>query len=364
MAEALTEAAVREALKAVKDPEVAKDLIQMNMIKRVAVDGGTVTVDVELTTPACPLRAEVEQSVRDAVARLPGVKKVELNLSARVVGRVVQTNNRRLPGVKNIIAVASGKGGVGKSTVAVNLALALQQWGTRVGLLDADIYGPSVPQMLGRPETPAGMQSGQKIIPAVHYGMRVMSVGFFVEREGAVVWRGPMVHKLLQQFMEDVDWGELDYLLVDLPPGTGDAQLSLSQLIPLTGAVMVTTPQEVAVIDVVRGISMFQKVEVPILGIVENMSYYVCPQCGHHDEIFSRGGGRRLAEEVKAPFLGEVPINTKVRQGGDAGVPIVIGKPDSEHAKIFMELASRVAARISVIHMSGRRRIAGLVAIT
>ncbi|HJZ84586.1 MAG TPA: iron-sulfur cluster carrier protein ApbC [Polyangia bacterium] len=364
MAEALTEAAVREALKAVKDPEVAKDLIQMNMIKRVAVDGGTVTVDVELTTPACPLRAEVEQSVRDAVARLPGVKKVELNLSARVVGRVVQTNNRRLPGVKNIIAVASGKGGVGKSTVAVNLALALQQWGTRVGLLDADIYGPSVPQMLGRPETPAGMQSGQKIIPAVHYGMRVMSVGFFVEREGAVVWRGPMVHKLLQQFMEDVDWGELDYLLVDLPPGTGDAQLSLSQLIPLTGAVMVTTPQEVAVIDVVRGISMFQKVEVPILGVIENMSYYVCPECGHHDEIFSRGGGRRLAEEARAPFLGEVPIATRVREGGDFGMPIVISEPDGEHARIFRDIASKVAGRISTIHMSGPRRVAGLVAIT
>jgi ATP-binding protein involved in chromosome partitioning len=364
MADALTPDAVKTVLKGVQDPEVAKSLIEMKMVKGVAVDGGAVTVDIELTTPACPLKAEVESRVRDAVGKMPGVKNVKINTTAQVVGRVVQPNNPRMPGVKNIIAVASGKGGVGKSTMAVNLALALAKWGTRVGILDADIYGPSIPQMMGQAEVPAGMQVGQKIVPGVHHGLKVMSVGFFVEREGAVVWRGPMVHKLLQQFLEDVDWGELDYLVVDLPPGTGDAQLSLSQLIPITGAVMVTTPQEVAVIDVVRGISMFQKVEVPILGIVENMSYYVCPQCGHHDEIFSRGGGRRLAEEVKAPFLGEVPINTKVRQGGDAGVPIVIGKPDSEHAKIFMELASRVAARISVIHMSGRRRIAGLVAIT
>src|SRR5262245_13507676 len=364
MAEALTEAAVREVLKTVKDPEVPKDLLQMNMIKKVAVDGGTVAIDLELTTPACPLRAEVESRVREAVAGLPGVREVKLSTSARVVGRVVQTNNRRLPGVKNIIAVASGKGGVGKSTVAVNLALALSKWGTHVGVLEADLYGPPLPQVLGRAEAPAGMKTGNKIIPAVHYGMKVISVGFFVERQGAVVWRGPMVHKLLQQFMEDVDWGDLDYLIVDLPPGTGDAQLSLSQLIPLTGAVMVTTPQEVAVIDVVRGISMFHKVEVPILGVIENMSYYVCPKCGHHDEIFARGGGRRLADEAKAPFLGEVPIDGRVRQGGDAGVPIVIGQPDGEHAKIFMHIASLVAARISTIHMSGPRRVAGLVAIT
>jgi ATP-binding protein involved in chromosome partitioning len=338
----------------------------MKMVKGVAVDAasGIVTVDLELTTPACPLRAEVESRVRNAISKLPGVKTVKLNTTAKVVGRVVQPNNPRMPGVANIIAVASGKGGVGKSTVAVNLALALSRWGTRVGILDADIYGPSVPQMMGEAQVPAGMETGKKIVPGVHHGIKVMSVGFFVEREGAVIWRGPMVHKLLQQFLEDVEWGELDYLIVDLPPGTGDAQLSLSQLIPLTGAVMVTTPQEVAVIDVVRGISMFQRVEVPILGIVENMSYYDCPKCGHHEEIFSHGGGRRLAEEVKAPFLGEVPIETRVRQGGDAGVPIVVGQPDSPHARIFMELASRVAGRISTIHMSGRRRIAGLVAIS
>jgi ATP-binding protein involved in chromosome partitioning len=366
MADALTVQTVRDLLKTVKDPEVPKDLVDMRMVKDVRVDGGVVAVDIELTTPACPLRAEVESRVRQAVAGMPGVTEVKVNLSARVVGRIVQPNNPRLPGVKNIIAVASGKGGVGKSTVSVNLALALGRFGTRVGILDADIYGPSVPQMMGQAEVPAGLAAGQgqKIIPGVHHGLKVISVGFFVEREGAVVWRGPMVHKLLQQFMEDVDWGELDYLIVDLPPGTGDAQLSLSQLIPLTGAVMVTTPQEVAVIDVVRGVSMFHKVEVPILGIIENMSYYLCPQCGHHDEIFARGGGRRLAEEVKAPFLGEIPIDTRVRQGGDAGVPIVVGRPDSEHARLFMELASKVAGRVSTIHLSGPRRAAGLVAIS
>jgi len=271
----------------------------------------------------------------------------------------------RMPGVKNIIAVAAGKGGVGKSTVATNLALALKQYGASVGLLDADVYGPSVPTMLGEPDAPAGNAAGQRIIPAVHWGVRVMSVGFFVEREGAVVWRGPMIHKLLQQFIEDVEWGSLDYLVVDLPPGTGDAQLSLSQLIPITGAVIVTTPQEVALIDVVKAVSMFKKVEIPVLGVVENMSYYVCPACGHHDEIFSRGGGKLLANELKAPFLGEVPIDAKVRYGGDAGRPVVVGAPDSEHAKIFMRLAAEVAGEVAKKNGPGGtgKRAAGLVQI-
>jgi ATP-binding protein involved in chromosome partitioning len=361
---ALTADAVKNVLKTIKDPEVDKDLVEMRMVKGVAVDGGAVTCDIELTTPACPLRAEVENRVRAAVARLPGVTEVNVRLSARVVGRVVHPGTARMPGVKNIVAVASGKGGVGKSTVAVNLALALARYGARVGVLDTDVFGPSVPQMLGPAQTPAGLETGQKLIPAIHHGVRVMSVGFFIERQGAVVWRGPMVHKLLQQFLEDVDWGELDYVVCDLPPGTGDVQLSLSQLIPITGAVMVTTPQEVAVADVVRGISMFQKVEVPILGIVENMAGYVCPNCGHHDAIFALGGGRRLAEEARTEFFGEIPIETKVREGGDDGLPIVIGAPESAHARVFMEIAARVAGRISTLHMSGPRRAPGLVAIT
>jgi ATP-binding protein involved in chromosome partitioning len=252
-----------------------------------------------------------------------------------------------LKGPKNVIAVAAGKGGVGKSTVAVNLALALARHGAKVGLLDADVFGPSIPTMLGAPEVPASATKDSRITPALHHGLRVISVGFFVDKGEAVVWRGPMVHRLLQQFLGDVDWGVLDYLVCDLPPGTGDVQLSLSQLIPIAGAVMVTTPQEISIIDVVKGIAMFEKVEIPILGILENMSYYKCPACGHTDEIFSHGGGKRLAQEVGTEFFGEIPIDTRIRFGGDAGVPIVMASPDSENAQRFMDLASRAALKIA-----------------
>jgi ATP-binding protein involved in chromosome partitioning len=358
------EEAVKAALQQVKEPELGKDIVSLRMVKSVTLDGGTATVGIELYTPAYAHRAALEQAVRDAVTQVPGIDKVELHISHRTEGRGARTADRnRLPGVKNIIAVAAGKGGVGKSTVATNLALALRNHGATVGLLDADVYGPSVPTMLGEPDVPAGQQTGQKIIPAVHWGIKVMSIGFFIEREGAVVWRGPMVHKLLQQFLEDVDWGQLDYMVVDLPPGTGDAQLSLSQLIPITGAVMVTTPQEVALIDVVKATSMFKKVEIPLLGVVENMSYYVCPACGHHDEIFSHGGGRRLAEQLGTQFLGELPLDTRVRYGGDTGRPVVVGAPDTPNAKQFMEIAARVATRIGAMILSGPRRPAGLVQI-
>jgi ATP-binding protein involved in chromosome partitioning len=232
-----------------------------------------------------------------------------------------------------------------------------------VGLLDADVFGPSIPQMLGTPQRPAGGTAQKKIGPALYYDMPVISIGFFVERADAVVWRGPMVHKLLQQFMEDVDWGELDYLVMDLPPGTGDVQLSLSQLVPIHGAVMVTTPQEVAVIDVVKGISMFKKVEIPILGVIENMAYYVCPKCGHEEEIFSRGGGKRLAEQEQTAFLGEIPIHSRVRAAGDAGIPVIVGSPESEHARIFMDIAARVAGRLVSNILAGPRRSSSLVMI-
>jgi ATP-binding protein involved in chromosome partitioning len=265
--------------------------------------------------------------------------------------------------VRNIIAIASGKGGVGKSTVATNFALALARYGARVGVLDADVFGPSVPGMLGDATSPAVTASGRKIEPAVHYGMKVMSIGFFVERDGAVIWRGPMVHKLLTQFLEDVEWGELDYLVCDLPPGTGDVQISLSQLIPLAGAVMVTTPQDVAIADVVRGISMFKKTEVPIIGIVENMSGYACSACGHHDPIFAQGGGRKLAETYGVPFLGQIPIDTRIRIGGDVGRPIIVGAPDSEIAKTYMEIAARVAGRLSVANFAAPKRSPSLVTI-
>jgi ATP-binding protein involved in chromosome partitioning len=339
---------VRAVLATVNDPALKTDFVTAGMVKDVVLDGGRVRVAIELTTPACPSRDVISSSIQAAVGRLPGVTAVEVAFSAAVVPRLTVNQNPRLPGVKNIIAVAAGKGGVGKSTVTTNLAAALAVSGAKVGILDADIYGPSIPQMMGEPEVPASVDTANKITPATHHGLSVISVGFFVERGGAVIWRGPMVHKLLQQFLEDVDWGTLDYLLVDLPPGTGDAQLSLSQLIPITGAVMVTTPQEVSVIDVEKAMSMWKRVEVPVLGVVENMSHYVCPTCGHNDEIFSRGGGRRLAEREKVPFLGEVPLVSAVRGAGDKGKPAVLANPDSAVAATFMGIARQVACALSV----------------
>ena len=330
------------------DPALKLDLVSAGMIKDIAVEADRIRVALELTSPACPSRASLVQGVENAVASLPGSPKAEVAVSAQVLPRPSITQNPRLPGVKNIIAVAAGKGGVGKSTVATNLAAALSLSGAKVGILDADIYGPSIPQMLGDPDIPASVDAQNRITPAMHLGMSVISVGFFVERGGAVIWRGPMVHKLLQQFLEDVEWGNLDYLVVDLPPGTGDAQLSLSQLIPITGAVMVTTPQEVSVIDVEKAMAMWKRVEVPVLGIVENMAYYACPSCGHHDEIFSRGGGRRLAEREKVPFLGEVPLVSAVRQAGDSGKPVVLADPHSPVAGVWKNIAADVACSLSV----------------
>ncbi len=359
------EAAVRDALKNVRYPDVQKDVLSAGIVKQVTANGGEVVVRLELPTMV------VRQSVRDAVLadvkaaveKTRGVTSVRIDASVKVASLPPPGDKNRAPGVKNIIAVASGKGGVGKSTVAVNSACALHKWGAKVALLDADIFGPSVPQMLGPTARPAGGTPDKRIAPAIYHDLKVMSVAFFVEKNDAVVWRGPMVHKLLTQFMEDVDWGEIDYLIVDLPPGTGDVQLSLSQLAPVTGALMVTTPQEVALIDVVKGISMFKKVEVPVLGLIENMSSYVCPACGHNDDIFARGGGRKLAEALEIPFLGEIPIDSKVRFGGDAGLPVVLGAPESEHAKIFMDLAEKLAARVVSRVLSGPRRVASLVAI-
>ncbi len=326
------------------------DLVTAGMVKAVAADGpnGNVSVDIELTSPACPSREVIKKSVEAAVRAVDGVAAVDVRLSATVRGRPNHPDNPRLPGVRNIIAIAAGKGGVGKSTVTTNLAAALAAQGARVGILDSDVYGPSIPQMLGAPEQAAGTETGKKITPAVHYGMKVISIGFFVERGGAVIWRGPMVHKLLQQFIEDVDWGELDYLLVDLPPGTGDAQLSLSQLLPVTGAVMVTTPQEVAVIDVEKALGMWKRVEVPVLGLIENMSGFICPSCGHHEEIFLAGGGRKLAEREGLTFLGEVPLLGSISRGGDAGKPVVVADPTSQVARIFDGIASTVACLLSV----------------
>lgn len=360
----LSQAAVREALSAVKDPAIDADLVSHRIYESCEIDGDHVLVKVDLPTHAYPQaqRRELESRI-EAALKQAGARKV--TVVAQVVTAFVPAPSEKslLKGPKNVIAVAAGKGGVGKSTVATNLALALHRHGAKVGLLDADVFGPSIPTMLGPPERGPGTAGENKIVPAVHHGIKVISVGFFVDKGEAVVWRGPMVHRLLQQFLGDVEWGDLDYLVCDLPPGTGDVQLSLSQLIPIAGAVMVTTPQEVSIIDVVKGIAMFEKVEIPILGIVENMSHYTCPACGHRDEIFSHGGGKRLAREVGTEFLGEIAIDTRIRFGGDTGVPIVIASPDSAVSQGFMQLASRVALKMAATVLGKPKRSSRLAVI-
>jgi ATP-binding protein involved in chromosome partitioning len=360
----ITEATVREVLAKVVDPALGHDIVGFRMVRTVEVQGDDVLVRIDLPTHAYPLAQRRELTVKiEQVVKAAGTKRVTVVSEVATAFLPAPSDKAMLKGPKNVVAVAAGKGGVGKSTVAVNLALALQRHGAKVGLLDADVFGPSIPTMLGAPEVAASATKDSRITPAIHHGLRVISVGFFVDKNEAVVWRGPMVHRLLQQFLGDVEWGELDYLVCDLPPGTGDVQLSLSQLIPIAGAVMVTTPQEVAIVDVVKGIAMFEKVEIPILGIVENMSYYKCPACGHTDEIFSHGGGKRLAQEVGADFFGEIPIDTRIRFGGDAGVPIVMASPDSENAQRFMDLASKAALKIAGNVLSKPKRSPRLAVI-
>lgn len=339
---------VKKILDKVQDPAFDKSIVNHRIYKSCEISGDDVLVNVTIPTHAYPTdkRDELKQRINKALTDA-GAKRVSVVIDVETAFTPPPSNKMILQGPKNVIAVAAGKGGVGKSTVATNLALSLHRHGAKVGLLDADVFGPSVPTMLGPPEVVAGTTPEQKITPAVHYGLKVISVGFFVDKGEAVVWRGPMVHRLLQQFLQDVEWGDLDYLICDLPPGTGDVQLSLSQLIPIAGSVMVTTPQEVSIIDVVKGVSMFEKVEIPILGIVENMAYYRCPACGHRDEIFSHGGGKRLAKEIGVEFLGEIPIDSRIRFGGDSGVPIVESMPDSAHAQNFMAIASKAALTIA-----------------
>ena len=353
----INEAAARDVLAKVIDPMLGHDIVTYRILRSVEVSGEDVLVKVDIPTHAYPVAARRElQTKIETALKEAGAKQVSVVTNVATAFLSPPSDKATLKGPKNVIAVAAGKGGVGKSTVAVNLALALQRHGARVGLLDADVFGPSIPTMLGSPEVPASANKDSKIVPAIHQGLKVISVGFFVDKDEAVVWRGPMVHRLLQQFLGDVEWGDLDYLVCDLPPGTGDVQLSLSQLIPIAGSVMVTTPQEVSIVDVVKGIAMFEKVEIPILGIVENMSYYKCPACGHHDEIFSHGGGKRLAQEIGADFFGEIPIDTRIRFGGDAGVPIIVSSPDSENAMRFMDIATKAAIKIAGSVLSKPKR--------
>lgn len=357
---------VNQVLSELSDPGIErKDLLKHRIVSKAEVKSDKVSLVVEYPSHAYPepLRKQLREEITAALTEA-GAKKVKFDERVVTAYSPPPSDKNLLPGVKNVIAVAAGKGGVGKSTVATNIALALKAAGAKVGILDADVFGPSLPTMLGEPEKPPGAAEGEKIVPAIHHGIKVISVGFFTEAKEAIVWRGPMVHKLLQQFLGDVLWGDLDYLICDLPPGTGDVQLSLSQLIPITGAVMVTTPQEVSLIDVIKGISMFKKVEIPLLGIVENMSYYECSKCGNHDEIFSHGGGKRLAEELNIRFLGELPLDARIRFGGDTGVPIVASAPESDYADRFRSIASKAALEVAGRVLSQPKRVKRLAIIS
>lgn len=345
MAELVTREAVLAALSKVQEPELHKDLVTLNMIRDLEIDGDTVSFTVVLTTPACPLRGRIENESRQAALTVPGVSTVKVKMDASVPSDGRPRGTLNLP-VRNVVAVASGKGGVGKSTVAVNIAVALAQAGAKVGLLDADIYGPNVPTMMGVQHLPPQNDSG-KLVPAEAYGVSVMSIGFLVKPGQPLIWRGPMLHSAIRQFLNDVEWGELDYLVIDLPPGTGDAQLSLAQSVPLSGGVIVTLPQAVSIEDARRGLEMFRELNVPILGVVENMSYLELPD-GTHMDIFGTGGGKRLAEAANAPYLGQIPMDPNVRVGGDQGKPVVVTDPDSAPARALRSLAEQIAARLSV----------------
>ncbi len=346
-------AEIRAALANVRDPATDLSIVASGQLRGVERDGDDVRLRVDLISPGFPLRDELQAAIE---AALPG-KSVGIEWGLKVPHKPPRQDLDRLPTVKHVIAVAAGKGGVGKSTVSVNVARALQAMGASVGVLDADIYGPSVPKMLGKPEREAGTApEGDGIAPALYRGLPVMSVDYFVQPGSAVIWRGPMIHKLLTQFLEDVRWGELDYLIVDLPPGTGDAQLSLCQLIPIAGSIIVTTPQEVALIDVRKAVNMFQKLEVPVIGVVENMSYYRCPACGHHDEIFGVGGGKRIAEEFSTEVIGRVPLDPSIAFGGEAGAPIVETNPDAPHAKALIDVAAAAALAVSRKAATGPKR--------
>ncbi len=343
---AVTEQEILRALSEIVDPDLGRDVVALGMIKDLAISPqGQVAFTFELTTPACPVKDHFETMARELVGALPGVTGVDVKMTSHVRATFAQRQNL-LPGVKQVIAVASGKGGVGKSTVSVNLAAALRATGAEVGLLDADIYGPTIPGLLGTSEEPRVVEG--RLQPLRAYGLRVLSFGMIAGSETALIWRGPMVSKAIGQLFGDVDWGELDYLVVDLPPGTGDASLTVAQAVPLTGVVVVCTPQQVALNIAVKALQMFQRLNVKALGLVENMSYYVCPDCGHEAHIFDHGGAETAAQRLGVPFLGSIPLEEAVREESDAGSPVVLSRPDSAGAKAFGEIASQVAAQCSI----------------
>jgi ATP-binding protein involved in chromosome partitioning len=356
----MTADAVLDALRAVVDPDLGRDIVSLGFVKNVAIDGGRVSFAIELTTPACPVRDQLKAQADARVRALEGVTAVEITMTAQVRSVSAPAKGTMpLPGVKNVIAVGAGKGGVGKTTVAVNLAVALSEAGSRVGILDGDIYGPNVPIMFG---LQAQLQSdGRKIRPAEKYGIQVVSIGFMTGDEAPVIWRGPMLHGAIRQFFHDVGWRDLDYLIVDMPPGTGDVALSLSQTVPVAGSIVVTTPQQVSLADSRRAVRMYEKLGIPALGVVENMSYYECPSCHHEADIFGRGGGEHMARQMGVPFLGRLPIYQPIRHGSDVGIPLVMAEPDSAAARAFVAVASQVAAQVSMravrAEMENRGRI-------
>lgn len=342
---ALSEDQVLSVLKQVQDPDLRKDIVSLGFIRNLKIDSGKVSFDLNLTTPACPVKDQMRDQAVALVKGLPGVESVDIKMTSEVRG-MPQLDKSSLKGVRNIVAVGSGKGGVGKSTIAVNIAASLAAAGARVGLLDGDIYGPTTPIMLGMELPPKSI--GNRMIPQDASGLKFISMGLLVKSDQPLIWRGPMAHKALQQCLFDVEWGELDYLVVDLPPGTGDVHLTLAQAVTVTGAVIVSTPQDVGLRISMKTLRMFQQTRVPILGIVENMSYYICPHCNSRDHIFGQGGGQRAATELGIPFLGEVPLDLAIRTQSDIGKPIVIAQPDAPSARTLREIAEKVAAQVSI----------------
>jgi ATP-binding protein involved in chromosome partitioning len=339
---AVNQADVEHALRGVIDPNTGRDFVAAKAVRKIAVDGDSISIDVQLGYPAKSQHEMLKRLVHDAVAKLPGVARVNVAVSQKTTSHAVQRGVKLIPSVKNIVAVASGKGGVGKSTTAVNLALALAAEGARVGVLDADIYGPSQPMMLGlagRPES----KDGKTLEPLEAYGVQAMSIGFLIDMDTPMVWRGPMVTQALEQLLKDTNWRDLDYLIVDMPPGTGDIQLTLAQKVPVTGAVIVTTPQDIALLDARKGLKMFEKVGVPIVGIVENMSIHVCSKCGHAEHIFGEGGAARMCRDYNVPFLGSLPLDIKIREQADSGRPSVVSDPDGAVANAYKAIARKVA---------------------
>ena len=352
MLETLSASSVLDVLRPVQDPELRKSLVDLNMIRNVTIDNGKVSFTLVLTTPACPLRQFIVEDCERAVKTLPGVTEISVEVTAETPQQKGLPDRTGIAGVKNILAISSGKGGVGKSTVAVNVAVALAQMGAKVGLIDADIYGPNAPMMLGLEGSTVTVRQGEQgeiIEPAFNHGVKLVSMGFLISKDQPVIWRGPMLNGVIRQFLYQVEWGDLDYLIVDMPPGTGDAQLTLAQAVPMSGAAIVTTPQSVALSDSRRGLKMFQQLNVPILGIVENMSYFIPPDMPDKQyDIFGSQGGAKAAEELQVPLLGCVPLEISLREGGDRGIPIVLADPDSASAKALVSIAQQIAARVSI----------------